>query len=196
VDFCFPKQFPQDARKAVVSAWLSAEHDLEQARAAARDEFTGERVLSAFYCAILRVVLVFARQLFELVKQGVVTMDRVDSEVYEFRRRLTIEAWYEQGYDQDKVKLSDVANYRGSLRPEVDRAFREMPEWHQYKEEFRAFAQALVQPSAVAAGNSASTVEGGPAGSPPAAKANKTPRPQPRFGDQSKAHRATECPHI
>jgi hypothetical protein len=140
----------------------------------------GEHVPSVFYGSIVRVVLIFARQLFVLVKQGAVPMDRVDSEVYDFRRRLTIQAWDEQGRDQHGRKSLRMAeNHSGQLRVEVDRAFAEMPEWRQYKEEFRAFAQALVVPSPVAVGNSTSTAEGGPAGSPPAAKPNKTPRRSP-----------------
>jgi hypothetical protein len=165
-------------RKLVVSAWLSAEQDLEQARAGEQpNEWTQSGVLSAFYRSILRV-LVFARQLLGLVKQGAVTIDRVDSEVHEFRRRLTIEAWYEQGHDRHGRKIPSVTeNHSGRLRVEVDRAFNELPEWYQYKEEFRAFAQAQAQP--VPAGNSAPAADRGPVGSPPTAKPDTTPRRSP-----------------
>jgi hypothetical protein len=133
----YPREFSQQARARVEAERLSAGKQLQRDRKGVPWSRYGpglkdEANLRKY---ILRVVFVFAAQACELGSQGLWTVDRVRSEVDEFLRRFTLEAYYENGCDKTGRKLREMASHwDGSILPEIRREFESSAEWQQIEE--------------------------------------------------------------
>src|SRR5689334_10886431 len=131
----YPQEFSPEARARVEAERLKAGKDLEQYRnktqARPRRQHTSgpygllwteeEEDLHEY---ILRVARAYGHEGCEIGLLGIWTVERIRSEVVEFRRKFTIEAHSEKGYDKGGSRLRDmVSHWDGSLLPEVKRTF-------------------------------------------------------------------------
>ena len=69
------------------------------------------------------------------MRQGLWSVDRLQSEAREFLRQCTIQARYEKGYDGSGHRLPEmVSNWGGGILPEIQRAFEHSPQWKEYED--------------------------------------------------------------
>jgi hypothetical protein len=149
----YPEEFSSQGRARVEAARLKAGNDLEQYRnktkARPRRQHTSgpyglrwteeEEDLHEY---VLRVARAYGHEGCEIGLLGVWTAERIRSEVVEFRRKFTIEALSEKGYNKFGSRFPDmVSDWDGSLLPDVRRTFDESIEWHQFEEELLAVAE-------------------------------------------------------
>ncbi len=80
---------------------------------------------------IMRIFLAFAKEVCALRKQRGWTIERVERESNEFRRKLTITVVFDKFPDLDQHWIS---NWNGSINSDVERRFRESVEWKEYEE--------------------------------------------------------------
>ena len=138
-DDIYPSGFPPESRARVEAEKIRAGRDFETAKQTARWTSNVEAHLRQY---ILRVFFVFAN---EACSRQLWAVDKIDRTSREFLRRLTIEAYYEKGYDQQERRLSEmISNAAGSILPKVQREFDKSPEWHQFQEDLLTVAEAAV----------------------------------------------------
>ena len=142
----FPHEFSAQARARIEAERLKASRELADAQAQKPPDAwkSGAREWDRqeFHDYILLVFLAFAREACELGKVVIWTVDRVRSEVDEFLRRFTIEAYYEKGRDRFGEKFPEMtSNWRGSLLLGVEQMFHRSDEWRQFEAELLAVAE-------------------------------------------------------
>jgi DNA-binding CsgD family transcriptional regulator len=98
------------------------------------------------------VFLVFAHEACKLGSQGQWAADRIRSEVGEFLRRFTIEAYSDKGYDKQGRKLPEMTDNYGSIKEKVRWAFKKSPEWHEFEQELLVVAEQQAQHSPQSSG--------------------------------------------
>ena len=131
MQYPYPAEFPRKARALVRGESISAARNFEEAKQAAHDRSDIEKLLRNY---ILRVFIEFVREARHLGRQGLWTVDQLESESREFLRQCTIEAWHEKGYDRSGSRLRDVvSHWDGSILPEIQRAFERSPEWQEFQ---------------------------------------------------------------
>ena len=127
----YPAEFPQTSRARVSAESICAARDFEAAKQAAHDRSAIENLLRNY---ILRVFIEFVREARHLGRQGLWTVDQLESESHEFLRQCTIQAWYEKGYDRSGSRLRDLVSHMGgSILPEIQRALERSPEWQEFQ---------------------------------------------------------------
>jgi hypothetical protein len=125
----YPKDFPPTSRSKVEAEKIRAERDFERAKEMARWTTEVEALLRSY---ILRTYLVFVK---EAVAQRLWTVEAMDVECREFLRLLTIDAYYEKGYNKRSGQLLEMtSNWDGSILPRVAREFEKTPDWKQYQD--------------------------------------------------------------
>jgi hypothetical protein len=142
----FPHEFSAQARAHIEAGRLKASRELGDAQAQkppdAWKRGAREWDRQEFHNYILRVFLAFAREACELGKVGIWTVDRVRSEVDEFLRRFTIEAYYEKGCDRFGEKFPKMTgDWGGGLLLDVEQLFHRADEWRQFEDELLAVAE-------------------------------------------------------
>lgn len=133
----YPREFSPQARARVEAGRLKAGKQLEQ-RMSQAPSFAGQEILRNY---ILRVFLVFAKEAFKLGSEGLWTVDEVRSEVAEFLRRFTIEAYYGKGHGKGLPEMT--SHWNGSILPEVQREFERSAEWREFEDGLLAVAEAI-----------------------------------------------------
>lgn len=145
----YPQEFSPEARARVEAERLRATRAYEKKR---NDLPSGYGHFSEneqnFRTFILRVFLAFAHEACELANHGIWTVDEVRSEADEFLRRFTIDAHYYYGQDRSGQKLPKMTSDWGHLRSEVERAFRNTDEWHEYEDKLLSVAEKIAKRSA------------------------------------------------
>ena len=132
----YPQDFPRESRARVEAEKIRAGRDFDSAKASAR---WGSDVETHLRQYILRTLLVFAKE-----AQGLRlwSVEELDSQCREFLRLLTIDAYYEMGYDQRGRRLSVMTSHlNGSILSEVQREFEKTPEWKEYQDALLAMAE-------------------------------------------------------
>lgn len=149
----YPEEFSAQARARVEVVRLKAANNLEQCRNKTKPRPRRQHTSGPYgslwneeeedlHEYILHVTRAYGHEACELGLQAVWTVDRIRSEVVEFRRKFTIEAHSEKGYDKRGSRLRDmVSNWGGSLQPDVERTFDKSIEWHEFEEELLAVAE-------------------------------------------------------
>ena len=131
MQYPYPAEFPQASRARVSAESIRAARDFEEAKQVAHDRSKIESLLRNY---VLRVFIEFVREARNLGRQGLWTIDRLESESREFLRQGTIGAWHEKGYDQFGNRLPDVvSNWGGSILPEIQRMLERSPEWQEFQ---------------------------------------------------------------
>ncbi len=139
----YPEDLSPQARARVEAERLKAGEQLEQRRDQVPWVRYGpvradEENLRKY---ILRVFLVFAQEACKLGSQRQWTVDRIRSEVDEFLRRFTIEAYSDKGHDKSGRKLREMTDNYGSILPKVQWEFKKSAEYHQFERELLAVAE-------------------------------------------------------
>ncbi len=80
---------------------------------------------------VMRIFLAFAKEACALRKERGWTIERIERESDEFRRKLTITVLHDKFPDLYRPWIS---NWNGSVASDVERRFRETPEWKEYEE--------------------------------------------------------------
>ncbi len=125
----YPPDFPQESRAAVEAEKIRAGRDFEATKVSAKSASEVEGQLRQY---ILRTFLAFAK---EAQTRRLWPVDKMDSECREFLRLLTIDAYYDKGYDKWGRRLQAMtSNWNGSILSEVQREFERTPEWKQYQD--------------------------------------------------------------
>lgn len=149
----YPEEFSSQARAQVEAARLKASNDLEQYRSKTKARPRRQHTAGPYgtiwneeeedlHEYILHVVRAYGHEACELGLQAVWTVERIRSEVVEFRRKFAIEALYDKGADKFGSRLPNmVDNWGGGLLPDVKRTFDESIEWHQFEKELSAVAE-------------------------------------------------------
>jgi hypothetical protein len=131
----YPREFSRDARNQVESAKIHARRELEQVRKTVESGYNGyadSKFTQAFFDAILKVFLAFAKEAIKISSWG---LDRADRESQHFLVQLTIQWHYEEGYDRKGCRVRDVAgHHNGVLLESVNRWYKQRPEWRQYED--------------------------------------------------------------
>jgi hypothetical protein len=140
MEYPFPPEFPQQLRNLILAESIRAARDFERVKQDTHSRSAIEGLLRNY---ILRGFIVFVREAAELGRQGIWTAARVESESLEFLRRCTILARQEEGYDSSGNQLGEmVSHWNGRILPEVQRGFRQSPEWQEYEDILLAVADA------------------------------------------------------
>jgi hypothetical protein len=133
----YPSDFLPEARARVEAEKIRAGRDFDVAKQSARRTSEVEAHLRHY---ILRTFFAFTKEACSLQRWPV---EKMDSECREFLRLLTIDAYYEKGYDMGGGRLRDMASHlNGSILPEVQCEFEKTPEWKQYQDALLAMAEA------------------------------------------------------
>jgi len=90
---------------------------------------------------ILRIFLVFVRELCGFGLQGDWSIDRIDGTAKEFLRRLTIQVQYDKSYGYVRM----TSHLSGALTQESEQEFRRSPEWKRYERLLLRVAKAQMQ---------------------------------------------------
>lgn len=130
MEYPYPREFPQESRDQVLAQVLRGARKFESDKQRA-----GSSVLAHLLEYILSVFITFVREAAELVRHGVWTTDRMNSESREFLRQFAIKARHEKGYDRSGYRLEElVSNWDGSLLPDARRAFEQFPQWQEFQD--------------------------------------------------------------
>jgi hypothetical protein len=140
----YPREFSAEARAEIEAERLTGINWLARKRKQVESYFPGpveadEQNLRTY---ILRVFLAFVKQACKLDSTAW-SVDRIRREAEEFLRIFTIEAYYEQGYNRNGHRLSEmISNWTGNILPEVEREFRQSAEWRKYERQLLRAAKA------------------------------------------------------
>jgi hypothetical protein len=100
---------------------------------------------------ILAVLAAFAHEACELGRQGTWKVTRIDAEVDEFLRRITLRAYSERGYDTNGRRLSEaISHISGGIREDLRKQFRQSLEWSRYQDELLEITEVQAHPVSVA----------------------------------------------
>jgi hypothetical protein len=130
----YPREFSAGARNRIEAKRIRAYQEFEKAREAASWDSDVQALLRQ---CILSVFLVFAREACALANSGSArwSIDKIDRECLEFLRIMTIEAWYDKGFDKNGGSFRSVtSNMNGSIETRTMRAFQATAEWQEYQE--------------------------------------------------------------
>jgi hypothetical protein len=117
MEYRYPPEFPQKSRDLVSAEGLRAAREFDSAKRRVRLRSEVEALLRNY---ILQVFISFVREASDLVRQGLWSVDRLQSEAREFLRQCTIQARYEKGYDGSGHRLPEmVSNWGGGILPEI-----------------------------------------------------------------------------
>ncbi len=163
----YPSVFPQHAEARVEQARIKAFRDLahpkKNLKGVKRRRTTGPYGLlwsdaeEDLQNCVLQVWKSFAREAIELCRSGVWTLEVLRTEVYEFLRRLTIEAYHSEGRTRG---LRCMTGECGSILPEVMSEYQRSREWAWFTNEMLRLLNARArQPKQVL---SVATVQGAP----------------------------------
>jgi hypothetical protein len=149
----YPPDYPEESRARVEAEKIRTGRDFDLAKKSAKWTRELETQLRKY---ILGTFLVFAK---EAQTRRLWPVDRMDSQCREFLRLLTIDAFYEKGYDTSGRRLIEmISNLDGSILFEVQREFEKTPEWKEYQDTLLEVAEGQI------AQQDRSTGEAGPAG--------------------------------
>ena len=148
----FPQELPQKARSLIQVEELNAKRDLDQDRAQAEwsQYGPGEALEKHLRTYVLRTFRVCGGQLCELGSRNLLPVEKIRSRADEFLRRLTIEAFYDQGHDRTGRKLHVPVENTGTLRSEIFRKYEKSIQWYQFAEDLLVVS--LIQAEATAQG--------------------------------------------
>lgn len=146
-----PKEFSASSQAKVESARLRAAKDLDDYRKGRKERpnrsngYAGrlrnwtkdEQDLHEF---ILRVFQAFVCEALRLGETGHWTVSQIRAECDEFLRRLTIDAYYERGFDTSGHRLPEMTE-DGTLRSEVRRSFHESDAWREFESDLLKVAE-------------------------------------------------------
>jgi hypothetical protein len=137
----YPKTFSEEACAVVEAEKLRAHRDFVKQR---KDAPLGgfEEVFRNY---VLRVFLAFTGEACKLGHQGVFTVPQIRETATEFLRRFTIEAYYEDGFDQAGRKLGEMTSHlNGSLLRDAERKFRKSTQWQRFEDDLLAVAESQI----------------------------------------------------
>lgn len=140
----YPENFPLHARAHVESEMILAYRHLDRQRKNVTSGIETDALLSQ---CILRIFLVFARELCVFGQQSDWSVDRIDGVAKEFLRRLTIQVQYDKSYGY--VRMTN--HLSGALTQETEQQFRRSPEWKRYDRLLLRVAKAQMQKPRVSA---------------------------------------------
>ncbi len=144
----YPSEFPPEFRNRVEAEKIRAGRDFDSEKQASRWTSDVEANLRHY---ILRTFLAFANEARDLRLWPV---DEMDSNCREFLRLLTIDAYFEKGYDKAGGRLTDMtSNWNGAILSEVEREFMNTSEWRQYQDVLLEVAEASPKANSVATAN-------------------------------------------
>ena len=130
--YIYPRDFPQRSRAHIEARKIQAGWELDEFKWNARWVSEVEAEVGKY---ILRVFLAFAEEALELGRQGVWTVQYVDTQAREFLNCLTLEAQFDKGHDQHgNPILPLVGGVFGEILPEVRRKFEKSIEWRHYQQ--------------------------------------------------------------
>jgi hypothetical protein len=129
MQYSFPDEFPEKSRRALRAEEIRGGRDLEQAKKVGRVSKLRDLLIGF----ILRMFIVFVREASELAHQGIWSTDRLESESLQFLHHCTVSVRYDRGHDRFGNQVGDMVSEWGNMLPDVERAFKKSPQWHEYE---------------------------------------------------------------
>jgi hypothetical protein len=123
----YPQDFPAESRAKVEAEKILAYRNLDRRMTKVSSGIAAEGLVRD---CIVRIFLVFAKELCAFGQANGRTVDRVGSDADEFLRRLAIMILY----DRPGLGGSWISNWNGSLTQDAEREFRQSPKWKKYED--------------------------------------------------------------
>src|ERR1017187_3897558 len=130
MQYPFPDEFPERSRLTLLAEEIQGARDLEKAK----NESGVSKLQDLLIAFILRVFIVFVREASELVHQGLWNAGRLELESLQFLQYFTVTARFERGHDKHGHQIGEMVSHWGTILPEVERAFRQSPQWREYED--------------------------------------------------------------
>jgi hypothetical protein len=128
MQYPFPDEFPERSRRTLLAAEIQGARDLQ-----GKNEGSAAKLKDLLIGFILHVFIVFVREASELVHQGIWNVGRLESESLQFLHYFAVTARSERGYDKHGHQIGELVSHWATLLPEVERAFRQSPQWLEYE---------------------------------------------------------------